>query len=113
YAAIDTRLLMGIILHKSSETLALVSTLKSIINNKYLVFWYLLFFSFASPFGLWVSRYFGQTNIFNEKFFVALAAIAVGNLLHISTTIFSESNHNHRISLQKLSAIGLGIGIVI
>ncbi|OJW72863.1 MAG: hypothetical protein BGO68_00475 [Candidatus Amoebophilus sp. 36-38] len=110
--SINARLLVGIVLHKSSESFALVSVLKGIVKKKYVIFGYLLGFSLASPIGLWISKYCSQSLLFSQEVFVALAAIAVGNLLHISTTIFFESNPHHRLSFQRLIAIVGGICLV-
>jgi zinc transporter ZupT len=110
--SINARLLVGIILHKSSEAFALVSVLKGIVNKRRTIFGYLLGFSLASPVGLWISKYCSQSLLFSEKVFVALAAVAVGNLLHISTTIFFESSPHHRLNLQRLVAILAGISVV-
>lgn len=111
--SIHTRLLVGIILHKSAEAIALISVLKGIIPKRKTILWYLAGFSFASPIGLWISKYGSQTLLLRQEVFVALAAVAVGNLLHISTTIFFESNPHHRINLKKFTAILAGIVMVI
>jgi zinc transporter ZupT len=108
----NTRLLVGIVLHKSSEAFALVSVLKGIVKKKGVIFGYLFGFALASPLGLWLSKYCVQSLLFNEKIFVALAAVAVGNLLHIATTIFFEANPHHRLSFQRLLAILAGISLV-
>ncbi|MHB9148101.1 MAG: ZIP family metal transporter [Candidatus Amoebophilus sp.] len=112
HVSTNTRLLVGIVLHKSSEAFALVSVLQGIVHKRRAIFVYLFGFSFASPLGLWISKYCSQSLLFNQKVFVALAAVAVGNLLHISTTIFFESSPHHRINFRRLIAIVAGIGVV-
>jgi zinc transporter ZupT len=112
HVATNTRLLVGIVLHKSSEAFALVSVLQGIVRKKRTIFGYLLGFSFASPLGLWLSKYCSQSLLFNQQVFVALAAVAVGNLLHISTTIFFEASPHHRINVRRLVAIVAGVGLV-
>eukprot|EP01132_Coremiostelium_polycephalum_P000015 gene14-21_t len=113
-ASINMRLLVGIILHKCSEAFALVSVLQGILQKRRTILWYLIGFSFASPIGLFVSKYCSQILLFNPKIFVALAAVAVGNLLHISTTIFFESSpHNQRLNMSRLFAMASGVGVVI
>ena len=111
--SINTRLLIGMLFHKASEAFALVSVLKNILNRRSLVFKYLLGFSLASPFGLWFSKYCSQSLLFNQKIFIALAAMAVGNLLHISTTIFSESIPHHRVDRKTILAIMGGMFFMI
>ena len=107
------RLLVGIILHKASEAFALATVLKGFVQKKKLVTLYLLLFSLASPLGLWISRYCSQQLLLTQEGFVALAAIAGGNFLHISTTIFFESNPHHRISFPRLVATLAGAGLVV
>jgi zinc and cadmium transporter len=109
---IYARLLAGIVLHKSSEAFALVGVLKGLVHSKKAVWVYLFGFSLASPLGLWLSKYGSQSLLLSPKVFVALAAIAVGNLLHISTTIFFESSPHHRIDVKRLVAILAGVLVV-
>lgn len=106
------RLLIGIVLHKSSEAFALVGVLKELVHAKKFIWIYLFGFSLASPLGLWLSKYGSQNLLLNPKVFVALAAIAVGNLLHISTTIFLESTPHHRLDVRKFMAILAGVLVV-
>ena len=110
--SIYARLLVGIVLHKSSEAFALVGVLKGLIHSKKAIWVYLFGFSLTSPLGLWLSKYGSQSLLLSPKVFVALAAIAVGNLLHISTTIFFESNPHHRINVRRLLAILAGVLVV-
>ncbi len=110
--AIYGRLLAGIVLHKSSEAFALVGVLKGLLHSQKAIWIYLFGFSLASPLGLWLSKYGSQTLLLSPKVFVALAAIAVGNLLHISTTIFFESTPHHRIDARRFVAILAGVLVV-
>ena len=107
------RLLVGIILHKASECFALVSVLSGLMHKKKIITLYLLFFSLTSPLGLWISRYCTQQCLLTKEGFIALAAIASGNFLHISTTIFFESSPHHRFSSQRLIASLAGAGLVV
>ena len=110
--SIYVRLLVGIVLHKSSEAFALVGVLKGLLQSKKTIWVYLFGFSLASPLGLWLSKYGSQSLLLSPKVFVALAAIAVGNLLHISTTIFFESSPHHRIDAKRFVAILAGVFVV-
>jgi hypothetical protein len=112
HESIYARLLVGIVLHKSSEAFALVGVLKGIMHSKKAIGGYLFGFSLASPLGLWLSKYGSQNLLLSPKVFVALAAIAVGNLLHISTTIFFESSPHHRIDSRRFIAILAGVLVV-
>jgi zinc and cadmium transporter len=110
--SIYAQLLVGIVLHKSSEAFALVGVLKGLMHSKKAIWIYLFGFSLTSPLGLWLSKYGSQSLLLSPKVFVALAAIAVGNLLHISTTIFFESSPHHRINARRLIAILAGVLVV-
>lgn len=110
--SVYARLLVGIVLHKSSEAFALVGVLKGLVHSQKTIWLYLFGFSLTSPLGLWLSKYGSQSLLLSPKVFVALAAIAVGNLLHISTTIFFESTPNHRINARRLVAILAGVLLV-
>jgi zinc and cadmium transporter len=112
HESVYSRLLVGIVLHKSSEAFALVSILKGLVRTKKAIWLYLFGFSLASPVGLWLSKYGSQNLLLSPKVFVALAAVAVGNLLHISTTIFFESSPHHRINFRRFVAILSGILVV-
>jgi hypothetical protein len=60
-----------------------------------------------------VSQYCSQQLLLSQAGFVALIAIAGGNFLHISTTIFFENSLNHRVNAQTLIAILTGLGLVV
>jgi zinc and cadmium transporter len=105
-------LLIGIVLHKSSEAFALVSILKKLVLKKSTIIGYLILFSLASPLGLIMSRYSSQQLLLSDSVFLALSAIAVGNFLHIATTIFFEHSINHRIDARTLAAMLLGCSLV-
>lgn len=112
HESIYGRLLAGIVLHKSSEAFALVGVLKGLLHSKKAIWLYLFGFSLASPVGLWLSKYGSQSLLLSQQVFVGLAAIAVGNLLHISTTIFFESSPHHRIDRRRFVAILAGVLVV-
>lgn len=112
HESVYARLLVGIVLHKSSEAFALVGVLKGLVHSRKAIWIYLFGFSLASPLGLWLSKYGSQSLLLSQKVFVALAAIAVGNLLHISTTIFFESSPHHRIDVKSFVAILAGVLVV-
>lgn len=106
-------LLVGIMLHKASESFALVSVLSGLIHKRKIVTLYLLCFSLASPLGLWITGYCSQQLLLTKEGFGALAAIAGGNLLHIATTILFESSPHHRFNAQSLVASLAGVGLVV
>ena len=99
-------LLMGIILHKIPAAIALVSVLISWLGNSTRVYVYLLIFALASPFGLLMSHFLNTQTLITQQQLLILFAIVSGNFLHISTTIFFETNPDHRLNFRKF-LIGL------
>lgn len=105
-------LMGGIMLHKFCDAFALVSVLNQVLRSKKAIFLYLLGFSMASPLGFWLSNA-GHSKIFSPQVYVMLSAIAVGNLLQISTTIFFEACPHHKIDFKRFLAMMLGVLAVV
>ncbi len=103
-------MLLGIIVHKVPAAFVLTTILLSQLKNKKKTLFYLVLFSIASPLGLLVSNYAYAQQLLSEKIFVYLFAIVAGNFLYISTTIFYESNPEHRFNLPKTIALIIGVG---
>ena len=107
-------LLLGIVLHKISEAFALVTVLLSVVKNTNKAIVYLFLFALFSPIGLWVSEYFNQQLILSQESFMILFAIVSGNFLHISTTIFFESNpEHHNTKKVVLSLLGASLAVLL
>lgn len=107
-------LLLGIVLHKISEAFALVTVLLSVMKNENKVILYLLLFALFSPMGLWISEYFNQQLILSQENLMILFAIVSGSFLHISTTIFFESNpEHHNTKKVVLSLLGAGLAVLL
>lgn len=98
-------LLLGLVIHKIPETIALVAVLISNEIKKSKVFIVLLLFASASPVGAIISSYFAIEFINFSGFVMALVA---GNFLYISTTIFFESNPDHKAQPMRILALLLG-----
>jgi zinc and cadmium transporter len=103
-------MLLGIVFHKIPAAFVLTTILLSQLNNKKKVLIYLLLFVIASPLGLLVSNYLNAQHLLSGSMFIYLFAMVAGNFLHISTTIFYESNPEHHFNLSKVFAILLGVG---
>ena len=104
-------LLYGVILHKAPAAFALTLLLLLSKVNKAKVLLCLVLFTLMSPLGALVSDIMD----FDLPKFKIIMAIVVGSFMHIATTIIFEidNTHHHRISLTKLIAILIGIGMAL
>lgn len=100
-------LLLGILLHKMPIAFTLAIMLNRIHRQK-TVFILLCLFSLTSPIG-WILAHSLQTHdLFSLKLMLIIRAVALGNLLHIATTILFESSPQHHFNAQKLCVILAG-----
>jgi zinc transporter ZupT len=65
---------------------------------------FMIAFASMTPLGIYMAENLAWVQQYSEQ----LTALAVGILLHISSTIIYESNENHKFNLAKLSIIVLG-----
>ena len=101
-------LLFGLLLHKVPESIALISVLLFQIKNKPIVFVLLLIYAASSPIGLLVSDFISSGDFYSSSMFTYLFAVVAGNFLHISTTIFFETEQpGHTFRGSKLLITGL------
>ncbi|MCP4522448.1 MAG: zinc permease [Cytophagales bacterium] len=105
----NASLLWGIVFHKAPAAFVLTTILLSQLKSKKKVLLYLSLFVLASPIGLLIGNYVQENQLISSGGFIILFAIVAGNFLHISTTIFYESNPNHHFNLKKVSAIVIGV----
>lgn len=104
-------LLMGIALHKAPAAFALMAVFKSTkvrFSTSQMII--LIFFSIASPTGLFLSEYlvyFSQEGIYTFFAFVS------GSFLHISTTIFVETSPQHQFRINRFLISLLGASLAI
>lgn len=94
-------LLLGIILHKIPAAFALMTTLKSGKSFTFRQWVILLIFAVSSPIGLLFSEWILALS---QDHLLFLFALVCGSFLHISTTIFIESNPEHRLGIKKIIA---------
>jgi len=111
----NDHLLWGIVLHKAPAAFALVLLL--IISNfkKPLIIIALLIFASMSPLGALVGKILTDQNILTIERQNYVVAFVIGSFLHIATTILFEveSAEHHSISMRKLIAILIGIGMAV
>jgi zinc transporter ZupT len=106
-------ILFGIVLHKIPAALALMVILNAYSRKTSTAIIYLIIFSLCSPFGLIVASIVGAHHVFTVKEMSWLYAIVSGSFLHISTTIFFESNPQHKLKVPRLFIVFLGALVAI
>lgn len=98
-------ILFGIILHKMPAAFALIAIMSSKYKARTIPLISLAIFSTMSPLGLILSK----SMEFNSEYVTYLFALVSGSFLHISTTIFVESNPGHKTDFKKIGLILLGV----
>lgn len=107
-------LLIGIIIHKIPEAIALAALLHHYLSSVRNVVVYIIVYSLATPIGIllgWLLIESGAQN--TEVIYSRILAVAVGIFIHVSTTIIFEADEDHRISWKKAVAIAVGLGLVL
>ncbi|MGB3464748.1 MAG: ZIP family metal transporter [Cyclobacteriaceae bacterium] len=98
-------ILFGIILHKMPAAFALISVMSCQYRKKTVPILFLLVFSLMSPLGLLLSNLID----FESQYVSYIFALVSGSFLHISTTIFVESNPGHKTNLRKILLLLSGV----
>lgn len=101
-------ILLGIVLHKFPAAIALMTVFFHQKQKVPLAIIYLIIFCLASPLGLIITTYVGESTLLSIKTMSLLYALVSGSFLHISTTIFFESSPHHRLDGKRLLWIFLG-----
>ena len=100
-------LLSGIILHKLPTTLSFIAILVQQQHSKSSLLLYLLIFALGSPLGCFIASFLQSSSVIQTPLMIGWG-LAVGNLLHIATTILSESNADHHFKWASFLANLLG-----
>ncbi len=107
-------LLLGVVIHKVPEAIALAALLYHYYASKKKVILMILLYSTATPIGLLLGSALVNSSIEDPMYiYSALLAIAVGIFLHVSTTIIFEADEHHKLNWRKILAILLGLGLVL
>jgi zinc transporter ZupT len=106
-------ILFGIVLHKIPAALALMVIVSTYLKKISVSIIYLIIFSLCSPLGLLLATIVGEYHVFSIKELSWLYAIVSGSFLHISTTIFFESNPQHKLKVPRLLIVFLGALVAI
>lgn len=102
----NNSLLAGIIIHKIPITIILATimfTNKISFKSRLLS---VVIFSLTAPVGLFLASTYGKILLNNVS---VLNALAVGILLHVSTTILFETSEAHKFNLKKFLVIIIGL----
>lgn len=97
------KILLGIVMHKIPAAVALMALLLHKLKSKFQAYSALLIFAFASPMGLFLSEFLSHGNLLPQKYLIIFFAIVAGSFLQISTTIFIETDPNHKLNWQRFS----------
>lgn len=100
----NEHIVWGIVIHKIP--IAAILTLFFVKGNysNYKTLLFLLLFAFMTPLGTWI----GNSGFISNEILIKINALAIGVLLHVSTTILFETSKNHSFNLKKLVSIILG-----
>lgn len=106
-------LLFAIVLHKIPAAFALGILLLLSKFKERTVIIYLAIFGAMSPLAAAIGGYLNNQGLLSAYAVSAIMAIVIGSFLHIATTILFETDTNHKIPVNKLIAILIGLGIAI
>jgi zinc transporter ZupT len=104
-----TQLFWGIIAHHIPAAIALGALFASAGFSNAKTIAGLALFTLMTPIGAWSTHLFTWT----EQGFSLLMALVIGTFLHVATTILFELEENHRISIQRMVIIVLGLTIAV
>lgn len=102
----NTSLLIGILIHKIPIVIILATLLLSNKNSFTSTLISTTIFSATAPIGLFLASTYGSSLLNNVSI---LNALAVGILLHVSTTILFETSEGHKFHLKKFVVIIIGL----
>ena len=102
----DIPFVVGVLLHKLPMAIALATVIQRSGVRTGRSWAILSIFAVAAPLGILFGHLFGMR--MGEDFLSAALAIAIGMLLHISTTIIFESTPDHRFNAKRFITVLLG-----
>ncbi|MEM7362293.1 MAG: ZIP family metal transporter [Bacteroidota bacterium] len=109
----DHSLLAGMVLHKIPTTFALMTILVEYRYKKGAMIGYLVLFALASPLGCFLPSLLKSMDLVETGWVLYFWALAVGNLLHIATTILAEVSADHRLRMPQIIAYLAGAFLAI
>lgn len=103
----DIAFVAGVLMHKLPMAIALASILYQAGSGRARSWATLAAFAASAPLGILFASAFGEH--FGDGFLVAALAVAIGMLLHISTTIIFESTPDHRFNARRFLTVLGGV----
>ncbi len=105
-------LLVGISLHKVTESLVFTALLINVgLRKNRAIFWAIVF-ALVAPAGAFAHFYIGEIGLANIATLTPkVTGVLIGILLHVSTTIIFESEEGHKFNWMKFGSILLGIAM--
>jgi len=107
----DMAFVAGVLLHKLPMAIALATVLQRSGVGPGRSWATIAAFAMAAPMGILFGRFFGMD--MGEEFLTAALAVAIGMLLHISTTIIFETTPDHRFNAKRFATVVLGAVLAI
>lgn len=107
----DTAFVAGVLLHKLPMAIALATILQRSGTGVGRSWAVLAVFAVAAPLGVLFGHFFGET--LGEGFLTAALAMAIGMLLHISTTIIFEATPDHRFNVRRFLTVLAGVALAL
>lgn len=102
----DWAFVAGVLLHKLPMAIALATVLQLSGVGTARSWATLALFAFAAPLGILFGHLFGES--LGEMFLTGALALAIGMLLHISTTIIFETTPDHRFNAKRFVTVLVG-----
>lgn len=109
HVARDMPFLIGVLLHKMPMAIALATVVQRTGTNGLQGWLLLIIFALAAPMGILVGHLVGEG--IGMQPLDNMLALAIGMLLHISTTIIFESAPEHRFNAARFVAVLIGAGL--
>lgn len=105
----DVPFVAGVLMHKMPMAIALATVLQRSNLGAGRSWAILAVFAAAAPAGILCGSLFGER--IGEGFLTAALALAIGMLLHISTTIIFEATPDHRFNAKRFITVLLGAAL--
>lgn len=107
------KILLGIVMHKIPAAIALMALLLAAFKSKKRAVVMLFVFALASPSGLLMAEYVSHQSFIEQGDLTVFFAIVAGGFLQISTTIFIESDPQHKLDWQRFAIAVLGASLAV
>lgn len=107
----DLPFLLGVLLHKMPMAVALAAVLQRSGARSTSTWAMLVIFALAAPAGIGMGHWAGES--IGHHFLSHMLGLAIGMLLHISTTIIFESAPDHRFNAGRSIAVLIGAALAV